>query len=76
MRYLIVNADDFGYSEEVNNAILRAHREGVLTSTSLMVAEPGCEQAVAIARQTPTLGVGLENVRRRLHARADRPGIA
>ena len=62
MRYLIVNADDFGYSEEVNAAILRAHREGVLTSASLMVAEPGCEQAVEIARQTPTLGVGLHLV--------------
>ena len=62
MRYLIVNADDFGYSEEVNTAILRAHREGVLTSTSLMVAEPGCEHAVAIARQTPALGVGLHLV--------------
>ncbi len=62
MRYLIVNADDFGYSEEVNAAILRAHREGILTSASLMVAEPGCEQAVKIARQTPTLGVGLHLV--------------
>lgn len=58
-RFLIVNADDFGYSTEVNVAVLRAHREGVLTSASLMVAEPGWEEAVAIARQTPTLGVGL-----------------
>lgn len=62
MRYLIVNADDFGYSEEVNTAILRAHWEGVLTSASLMVAEPGCEHAVSIARQTPALGVGLHLV--------------
>ncbi len=59
MRYLILNADDFGYSEEVNAAILRSHLEGVLTSASLMVGEPACEQAVEIARQTPTLGVGL-----------------
>jgi hopanoid biosynthesis associated protein HpnK len=59
MRYLILNADDFGYSARVNAAVLRAHREGVLTSASLMIAEPGFEAAVEIARQTPALGVGL-----------------
>ena len=59
MRYLILNADDFGYSAGVNAAILRAHREGVLTSASLMVAEPGCAEAVELARQNPALGVGL-----------------
>lgn len=59
IRALIVNADDFGYSERVNAAILRAHREGILTTTSLMVAEAGFEEAVAIARNTPALGVGL-----------------
>lgn len=62
MRYLILNADDFGYSVEVNAAILRAHREGVLTSTSLMVAEREFEGAVQIARQNPALGVGLHLV--------------
>ncbi len=62
MRYLILNADDFGYSAGVNAAILRAHREGVLTSTSLMVAEREFEGAVQIARQNPTLGVGLHLV--------------
>ncbi len=59
LKYLIVNADDFGYSERVNAAVLRAHREGVLTSASLMVAEPGFEGAVAMARNCPALGVGL-----------------
>lgn len=59
MKSLIVNADDFGYSERVNAAILRAHREGILTTASLMVAEPGFEEAVAIARANPKLGVGL-----------------
>ena len=34
---LIVNADDFGISKEVNEAVIRAFREGVLTSASLMV---------------------------------------
>jgi len=61
-RSLIVNADDFGYSAEVNAAILKAHQEGILTSASLMVTEPGFAEAVGMARQTPTLGVGLHVV--------------
>ncbi len=56
---LIVNADDFGKSESVNEAVIRAHREGVLTTTSLMVNEPGCVSAVRLARENPRLGVGL-----------------
>jgi len=59
LRQLIVNADDFGWSERVNSAVLRAHREGILTTASLMVAETAWEQAVEIACATPSLGVGL-----------------
>jgi hopanoid biosynthesis associated protein HpnK len=59
VRCLIINSDDFGYSSEVNAAVLRAHREGILTSASLMVAEAGFAEAVELARRTPTLGVGL-----------------
>lgn len=61
-RRLIINADDFGFSGSVNEAVLRAHREGVLTSASLMVNEPGFEQAVEIARANPQLGLGLHLV--------------
>lgn len=56
---LIVNADDFGLSSSVNEAVARAHRDGILTSASLMVNEPGFDEAVALARQHPKLGVGL-----------------
>jgi chitin disaccharide deacetylase len=56
---VIVNADDFGWSPRVNAAVLRAHREGILTTASLMTAEASWEEAVAIARDTPSLGVGL-----------------
>ena len=56
---LVVNADDFGRSASINQAVIRAHREGILTTASLMVNEPGCEEAVALARENPTLGVGL-----------------
>lgn len=56
---LIVNADDFGRSESINEAVIRAHREGILTTASLMVNEPACAEAVALARANPGLGVGL-----------------
>jgi chitin disaccharide deacetylase len=58
-RRLIVNADDFGRTASINQAVIRAHREGILTATSLMVNEPACEEAVALARENPKLGVGL-----------------
>ncbi len=59
LRRLVVNADDFGRSDEINAAVIRAHREGILTSASLMVNEPACAAAVALARENPRLGVGL-----------------
>jgi hopanoid biosynthesis associated protein HpnK len=58
-RRLIVNADDFGLSHSVNAAVIRAHREGILTTASLMVNEAGFEEAVKLARENPQLGVGL-----------------
>ena len=58
-RRLIVNADDFGRSTSINQAVIRAHREGILTSASLMVNEPGFDEAVKLARENPKLGVGL-----------------
>ncbi len=61
-RKAIVNGDDFGFSTEVNQAILRAHDKGILTSTSLMVTGNGFEEAVALAKARPKLGVGLHLV--------------
>ena len=58
-RRLIVNADDFGLSACVNAAVIRAHREGILTTASLMVNEPGFAEAVTLAKENPKLGVGL-----------------
>lgn len=62
MKGLIVNADDFGRSPQVNAAVLLAHRSGVLTSASLMVAEPDAADAAATAREFPSLDVGLHLV--------------
>jgi hopanoid biosynthesis associated protein HpnK len=58
-RRLIVNGDDFGLSSQVNAGILHAHRHGILTNTSLMITAPAWEEAVALAKDTPSLGVGL-----------------
>ena len=58
-RRLIVNADDFGKSHSVNQAVIEAHTRGILTTASLMVNEPGFAEAIALARQHPRLGVGL-----------------
>ncbi len=58
-RRLIVNADDFGRSASINHAVIRAHSEGILTTTSLMVNEAASAEAVALAREHPRLGVGL-----------------
>src|SRR5947199_7555417 len=58
-RRLIVNADDFGRSASINGAVIRAHREGILTTASLMTNEPAFAEAVELARENPSLGVGL-----------------
>jgi predicted glycoside hydrolase/deacetylase ChbG (UPF0249 family) len=58
-RYLIVNADDFGRSREINRGIVRAHVEGIVTSTSLMVRWPAADEASALAAKHPRLSVGL-----------------
>ena len=62
MRGLIVTADDFGLHERVNEAVARAHREGVLDCASLMVGAPAAYDAVKIARELPSLRVGLHLV--------------
>ena len=59
VRRLIVNADDFGRSHSINQAVIRAHREGILTTASLMVNGRAADEAVELARQNPRLGVGL-----------------
>lgn len=56
---LIVNADDFGQSEGVNKGIIRAHENGIVTSTSLMVRYPAAAYAAAYSKQNSSLGFGL-----------------
>ena len=62
MRQVIISADDFGLSPAVNEGIERAHREGILSTASLMVAGPAAADAAARARRLPGLRVGLHVV--------------
>jgi hopanoid biosynthesis associated protein HpnK len=59
---LIVNADDFGLTSGVNRAIVELHQAGVLTSTTLMAAASATDEAIALARANPRLGVGCHVV--------------
>ena len=61
-RRLIVNADDFGFNRDVNAGIVEAHRDGILTATTLMANGDAFDDALALARQTPTLDVGCHLV--------------
>lgn len=62
MKAIIVNADDFGASKSINRAIIKAHREGILTSASLMVNGEAFDDAVEQARNNPNLSVGIHLV--------------
>ena len=55
----IFNADDFGISKGVNAAIIKAHKEGILNSASLMINQKCADEAVEAAKQMPDLQVGL-----------------
>ncbi|HUJ50667.1 MAG TPA: ChbG/HpnK family deacetylase [Bryobacteraceae bacterium] len=62
MKRLIINADDFGFTRDVNEGIVQAHRQGILTATTLMATGPAFEHAVALAREDPELDVGVHLV--------------
>lgn len=56
---LIVNADDFGLSESINSGIIEGYKEGIITSTTVMVNMPAFEHGVELAKQNSSLGVGV-----------------
>src|ERR1700722_10610811 len=62
MKRVTFSADDFGLTEGVNEAVERAHRDGILDQASLMVAGPAAADAVRRARASPSLRVGLHLV--------------
>jgi len=56
---LIVHADDFGISEQVNDGVCLAHQEGILTSTSIMASGVAFEHGVDLLKNNPSLDVGI-----------------
>ena len=61
-RTLVVNADDFGFTHDVNSGIVEAHARGIVTATTLMADGPAFDDAVRLARQHPALNVGCHLV--------------
>ncbi len=59
MKKLIVNADDFGLHKAINDGIIKGHREGFITSSSLICGGEAFADAVSQAKNNPKLGIGL-----------------
>jgi chitin disaccharide deacetylase len=62
LKRLVINADDFGFTPDVNAGIIHAHRHGILTATTLMANGDAFDDAVRLARETPTLDIGCHLV--------------
>jgi len=61
-KQLVVNADDFGFTPDVNAGIVEAHRNGILTAATLMANGAAFEDAVRLAGETPSLDIGCHLV--------------
>jgi chitin disaccharide deacetylase len=59
MKYLIVNADDYGLNENINRGIIRAYSEGIVTSTSILANGEAFLSGVETLKENPGLGVGV-----------------
>jgi predicted glycoside hydrolase/deacetylase ChbG (UPF0249 family) len=62
VKLLVVNADDFGFTRDVNAGIVEAHRVGILTATTLMATGDAFDDAVHLAKETPSLDIGCHLV--------------
>jgi chitin disaccharide deacetylase len=62
LKRLLVNADDFGFTRDVNAGIIEAHQNGILTAATLMANGGAFDDAVALARANPSLDVGVHFV--------------
>ncbi len=59
MKKLIINADDFGFSSKINQGIIHSFKNGVVTSTSIIITKEGFEDAVMLAKDNPRLSIGI-----------------
>jgi predicted glycoside hydrolase/deacetylase ChbG (UPF0249 family) len=62
VKRLVVNADDFGFTRDVNRGIVEAHQYGILTATTLMATGAAFDDAVRLAHENPSLDVGCHLV--------------
>jgi predicted glycoside hydrolase/deacetylase ChbG (UPF0249 family) len=62
LKRLVVNADDFGFTHDVNEGIVEAHQRGILTSTTLMANGAAFDDAIRLASENPALDVGCHLV--------------
>lgn len=59
---MVVNADDFGFTRDVNEGIIACHQQGILTATTLMATGAAFRHAVELAKSNPTLDMGCHLV--------------
>ena len=57
-KLLVINADDFGFTPDVNEGIVEAHRGGMLTATTMLANGAAFDDALRLARETPSLDIG------------------
>jgi predicted glycoside hydrolase/deacetylase ChbG (UPF0249 family) len=62
VKKLVVNADDFGFTRDVNRGIVKAHHEGILTAATLMATGAAFDDAVRLAKESPSLDIGCHLV--------------
>ena len=72
MKRLVVNADDFGFTRDVNRGIVKAHTSGILTATTLMANGEAFADAVTLGRENPSLDIGCHLVLIGGHSLVDR----
>src|SRR5207244_276131 len=76
VKWLIVTGDDFGMSHGINRGVLQAHRDGILTTASLLVNGPASEEAADLGRACPGLHLELDaDEARRVSAQIDLVGF-
>lgn len=56
---LIINADDFGFSKSINAGIIGAYKEGLISSTTIMINMPCASDAISKWKENSSLGIGL-----------------
>lgn len=56
---VIVNADDFGSSKRINETIIHCHKNGILTSTSIIAKAESFYEAIQLTKHHLNLGIGI-----------------